>query len=218
MRWPTVLAVVLAAGVVYARPRPIPAPEGFGTGLVNCDHNKSWPKLHSCLQRGGNSVNELYALDGAKLVTVRGGTSSDSAALYLYLLRDGVWQRANVYSTINPTNELLSFGRMTKARGYKLEVGTVSTVTTTLGESWVGKVTLRRLLTTVCLDETGYCRSMFTRCDALVDGKTYWSFRGELSISQGSVVRVTGDTSRAGTICAPPRSMLTSEPFGDPLE
>ncbi|HSD87757.1 MAG TPA: hypothetical protein VLB44_09600 [Kofleriaceae bacterium] len=216
MRWPTVLVMLLAAGVVEARRRPVPDAD-FGSSGQSCDRNKSWPKLHSCLQRGGNSVNALYELDGAKLVSVRGGSSSDTAAVYLFLFREGVWQRANVYTTVNPTNEILTFGRMKKTRGYKLEVGTVSTVTTKLGENWVGKVTLRRLITTVCLDETGYCRSLFTQCDALIDGKALWSFRGQLAIDN-TKIQLSGDTSRAGTICAPPRSLFTAEPMGDPLE
>jgi len=211
--------MILAAGVVDARPRRVPDfDNSLGSSAQSCDRDKSWPKLHGCLQRGGNSVTELYDLDRAKLVTVRGGsTTNDTAAVYLFLLRDGVWQRANVYSTVNPTNEILSFGRMQKTRAYKLEVGTVSTVMTTLGENWVGRVTMRRLLTTVCLDDTGYCRSLFTQCDALIDGKTYWSFRGTLSIEKGAI-RVTGDASRAGALCAPPRSLFSEEPIGDPLE
>jgi hypothetical protein len=213
VRWPTVLVVVLVAGRVDARPRPVP---DFGTPTVSCDRGASWPKLHSCLQRGGNSVNELYDLDGAKLVTVRRATS-DTAAVYLFLLRDGVWQRANVYNSVNPTTEILSFGRMKKTRGYKLEVGTVSTIATALGEERVRKVTLRRLISTVCLDETGYCRSVFTQCDALIDGKAYWSFRGKLAIENTRIL-LTGDTTHAGTVCAPPRSLFSEEPIGDPLE
>jgi hypothetical protein len=77
-------------------------------------------------------------------------------------------------------------------------------------------VQLRRRTTTVCLD-SGNCTSMITSCDALVDGKTRWSFRGTLTFDHG-VFHITGDRTFAGQICAPNTSQFTPDVLGDPLE
>jgi hypothetical protein len=229
------LAVMALTSVAYAHPvdlerfddrdfvrgrKPRPKPERIPTPEEMCERNKSWAKLVKCLSKGGNTVKTLYDLGKGRLIAVQGNPSYDSAAVYLYTQQGARWQRMGGYFATNPTTEILSFARLKNENGYRLEQGQIFKSSALTGERFPGAdqtrvpVTLRRKTTSICLDN-GYCQTIISSCDALVDGKTRWSFHGTVLIDHGQV-RVKGDRSFAGQVCAPSPSQLSD--VGDVLE
>jgi hypothetical protein len=221
-RW-VVLVAVLATTLAEARPRrgdEIQNPFGErATPVDPCNSGQSWPKLQACLSRDGAIITVLYDLQGAKLISIRSKGSTESASVNLYVLRDNSWRRMAVSGSVGPTSEVLSFVRMKKQTGYRYDEGYVIPSSATLDARSQTRVPMifRRKLTTICFDN-GSCQQAYTACDGLVDGKTLWTFRGSLVVDHG-VVRVVGDRTFAGTVCAP-SSVQTSDPDagGDPLE
>ncbi|HUS32864.1 MAG TPA: hypothetical protein VMZ53_30390 [Kofleriaceae bacterium] len=233
-----VLASILMSGVAFAHPVRDPFDEPFDrddlirrkgskrklqpvrTPEELCERNKSWPKLVKCLAQGGNTVATMRDLGKGRLVSVKSNPSYDSTSVFIYTKQDGRWQRMSGYFATNATSEILSFERLKKENGYRLEQGQIFKSTAFSTERFPGAdqtrtpVTMRRKTTSICLDN-GYCQTFITSCDALVDGKTRWSFRGTLLIDHG-VVRMTGDRAYAGQVCAPAMSQLSN--VGDILE
>jgi len=196
------------------RPVHIPTPE------EQCERNKSWSKLVKCLSKAGAAVATLQDLGSGRLVSVKASTTIDAASVYLYVQKDGRWQRMPAFFQTNPTSELLSFSRLKTEKGYRVEQGLIYKSAVLVGERIVGmdqarvQISVRRQSTSICLDN-GVCQTVITACDALVDGKTRWSFRGKLLIDHG-FVRISGDPTFAGQACAPAPSQLST--VGDPLE
>jgi hypothetical protein len=185
-----------------------------------CERNTSWPKLVKCLGKGGNTVKTLFDVGKGRVVSVTGNPSYGSASVYVYTQRNNRWERMNAYFASNPSTEILSFERLKHENGYRLEQGSIMKSSAFTGERFPGaeqtrvQVTLRRKTTAICLDN-GYCQQLVTSCDALVDGKTRWSFRGTLRIDHGQV-RMSGDRAYAGQVCAPAPSQISD--LGDLLE
>jgi hypothetical protein len=206
------------------KPRKPPKPYRAPTPEELCERNKSWTKLVACLKKQGNNgtVTTMTDLGTARLVSVKSNPSYDNAAVYIYMQKSGRWQRLSGYFTINPSTAVLGFERLKKENGYRLEQGQVYKTTALIGEQarFVGAdqtrvpVTLRRKTTSVCLDN-GNCQTFITSCEALVDGKARWSFRGTLRVDHGAI-RMSGDRTYAGQVCAPSPSFMSDA--GDLLE
>jgi hypothetical protein len=153
---------------------------------------------------------------------VKASPSYDNASVYIYAQKGGRWNRLSGYFSISSTTEVLSFVRLKKENGYRLEQGQIYKTVAAVGEQqrFAGAdqtripVTMRRKNTTVCLDN-GYCQTFVTQCDALVDGKARWSFRGTLLIDHGNI-RLSGDRTYAGQVCGPAPSLMSD--VGDPIE
>lgn len=197
------------------RPVRQPTPEEL------CERNKSWSRLVACLKKDGNTVTILYDLHQGRLVSVKGNPSYDAATVYVYALKNGRWERLQGYFTSNANTEILDFARLKNENGYRLEQGSVYRSSAALNERpFVGSdntrvaVTVRRKMTSICLDN-GYCQTLVTSCDALVDGKARWSFRGQLLIDHGRVL-MNGDKTYAGQVCQPAPSQMST--IGDVLE
>lgn len=201
----------------HQRRRPVrqPTPEEL------CERNKSWLRLVACLKKGGNTVTVLTDLGTGRLVSIKGSPTYDAATVYIYAQKNGRWERLQGYFSTNASTEILGFARLKTENGYRLEQGTVFKSSAALNERpFVGAdttrvpVTVRRKVTSICLDN-GYCQTLVTSCDALVDGKARWSFRGQLLIDHGRVL-LRGDKTYAGQICQPAPSQMSE--VGDVLE
>jgi hypothetical protein len=210
--------VRLDRGKGQGRMRRMPPPQ---TPEQMCERNTSWPKLIKCLGKSGNKVKTLFDAGKGRLVSVETNPSYGSAAVFLYAQKNGRWNRQGLYlSTSTASSEILGFERLKHENGYRIEQGTVMRSAAFTGERFPGaqqtsvQVMLRRKTSSVCLDN-GYCQTFITSCDALVDGKTRWSFRGTLRIDHGQV-RMSGDPTYAGQVCAPSPSQLSD--VGDILE
>lgn len=234
------LASIVASGAVaYAHPVRDPFDElepfplnrdkgGKGRGHMKparvmtpeemCERNASWPKLVKCLGKGGLKVKTLYDRGTARLVSVE--SNATFASVFLYRQNKGRWERAGLYLSTSPAIEILSFERFKHENGYRIEQGSIMRSSAFTGGQFPGgpqtsvQVTLRRVTSSVCLDNN-YCQSIITSCEALVDGKTRWSFHGTLRIDHGQI-RMSGDPTYAGQICAPSSTQLSD--VGDVLE
>jgi hypothetical protein len=206
--------LVICASVADARPR---RPDFDAVvDLPRCDRAKSWAKLRTCLETRGVKVTVLFEVEGAKLVVVPERTSGETKPLRLFVQIGDDWQMTTFHGVENASNELLGFKRI--ADGYRIDQGQVFQSSATLGSPGTStRVWLRRRLTTICFSGTASCASLVTVCDAMIDGKTYWSFHGTLHAKNKSLM-IVGDNSRAGSHCMPARHVFSPEPVGDPLE
>lgn len=180
----------------------------------SCEQGKSWPKLRTCLERDHVRVTVLYEVTGAKLVALvtDGATSTP---LRLYVQSGELWKQASFFGVNNEASDLLAFKRIGDGQ-FRIDQGMLIQTSTVVGAPGTSqRVWLRRQLTTVCTGTA--CRALYTACEAMVDGKAYWSFRGTLH-AQGTAVFVVGDKSHAGGLCSPAPSTFRTEPVGDPLE
>lgn len=214
MRLGLVLLAIFTA-MADARPRR-PPPDLEPEDLPRCDRGKTWPQIRTCLERRGANVSTLFEADGAKLVAIPDRTSGDAKPMRLYVQIGDEWQATSYSATDTAVSELLRFKRI--AAGYRIDQGQLVHSSVTLGTPGTSvRVWLRRRLSTVCFAGTTVCRTIITACDAMIDGKTYWSFRGTLHEKDKSLF-VVGDKSRAGAHCAPSRPTFRDEPLGEPLE
>jgi hypothetical protein len=216
MRGLGVLLLVLGSAVVHARPsshRDLKGP--FRADTTSCEASKIWSKVTACLARQGSTVSVLYEIEGAKLLSLRYAPRADST-LNLYLLDNGMWRRQSFYAATNANSELLSF-KPTEHAGYRLDVGMATATSVMIDEVSPTKALLKRIVTTECRRGSG-CRTMVTSCDVLVDGRAYWSFRGTIVWSEGTTVKIAGDTRFSGKLCTPAKTLLAPAPVGDPLE
>jgi hypothetical protein len=204
MRW---LVLLLLAGVADAkppRPREIQDPFYDEDTTNACERHKYWEGVKTCLERSG-TLTILHEADGAKLVRMSFASMRDHAVIYLYARRADKWWRGNLYTTLNPTTELLSFSKLDG--GYRIDIGTIARTSAIFDGVSAQRVVLQRRNSTVCDGQGTNCRTLMTACDAYVGGKAYWSFRGTIAFS-GKTAMLAGDTSRGGRLCTPPKSVM----------
>jgi hypothetical protein len=212
-------AVLVVVGMATAHAHPVRI-DGLNDPFARtspCEVSKVWSKVTSCLARQGYKISVLHETDDAKLVALRGDRATD-ATLGLYMFQHGAWTRQGFYASTNANTELLAFERSDKA-GYRMDIGTTMSTNVQVEEGVPRPAILRRIFTTECRTRGG-CRTIFTSCDVLVDGRAFWAFRGRLIWAGNGQVRVAGDTRIAGMLCTPPKSLISplDDERGDPLE
>lgn len=202
--------LAICASVADARPRRPPPDLDEFEEPRRCDRKRTWAEMRKCL---GANATVLHEDDGAKLVATANGSTK---SMRLYVLIDGSWRLSTYSGADDATSELLAFKRI--AVGYRVDEGRVLQSLARIDAAGSSvRVWLRRRLSTVCFAGTVVCRTVITACDALVDGKSYWSFHGTLH-EKDKTLFVVGDKSRAGAHCVPSRPTFRDEPVGDPLE
>jgi hypothetical protein len=194
MRW-LVACLLLVSATARAERIVIMEPPVVHT----CRQAPSWPRLVACLAKVGKP-QVVRAIDHVRLVRLAGSPASGDS-LYLYVERGGQWQLGGMFDGGDHT-ELLAFDPLTVGRhvGYRLDIGATSHVSVSLdGVSSVPAVLMTRRAV-LCSGDNRSCTDVTTACDVIVYGRTFWSFRGALTI-EGNELRLVGERRMAGPLC-----------------
>ncbi|HUS32863.1 MAG TPA: hypothetical protein VMZ53_30385 [Kofleriaceae bacterium] len=186
-----------------------------------CGTAESWDKVMKCLERFGTPKLER-SVDGAKLVGIA-YPKFNVPGLYLYRSVGKRWVIAGMFEAIG-TFDVRGFSRPTIAKhtGYRFDVGVVQSETS---DETSSANEVRRKVSVFCDGGTYRCTEVTTSCERLLDGRATETFRGKLAI-KGDIAKVTGDRSRAGTMCDVPDELqldfaqvnrIPAMPIGDPL-
>ena len=163
-----------------------------------CRSGPTWPVVDSCLKKIGK-LAVLRDTPDAKLVTV------GDDGVYLYVRNAKLWVLGGMYE-VSPIAVIdLHPVTINKHAGYRVDLGVQ--VVTTVGLDEVGGVAMATIRTTHALfcSGDGYrCADALTQCDVLVHGKSYFVFRGHLTVESENIVHVDGDRTRAGAACSGP--------------
>jgi hypothetical protein len=214
------LLVIAATGVASAHPAPhmrrpppnrddlldMPAvepPDPCGTG-------KTWKQIDTCLKKQGDA-KIVYDTPAAKVVQIPFGGGTAASRLWLFIQTEkGPWIRASYTGYTNPQTELLGIAAYSAevGAGLRVDIGNTARTSFSIDQGAVARGILRRVNTTVCLPTGWVCRTITTACDAYVQGHLLWSFQAELVWKPAIGLRLHVDTSHAGGMCMPLKSMI----------
>jgi hypothetical protein len=166
-----------------------------------CPGNDDWAKVAQCIGRQG-SFKIVRDEPNAKLVHITAQSRLAGLALYTRATRDKRW-RFTGDMRMDHDHELLDVRRMSYGprTGYRIDVGISYPMTFSVDtESFVQGVSRHRIAM-LCIDGNIGCVQVMTSCDALVQGKALYTFRGKL-VYEGRQLEVVGDRRNAGPYCA----------------
>jgi hypothetical protein len=175
-----------------------------------CGTGKTWKQVAACLKKQGGA-KIVYDTPTAKVVQIPFGGGTDASRLWLFIQTEkGPWIRASYSGYTNPQTELLGVTPYTAevAAGLRVDIGNTVRTSFSSEQGAVTRGILRRVNTTVCLPTGWICRTITTACDAYVHGHLLWSFQAQIVWKAASGLRLRVDTSHAGGMCTPAKSMI----------
>lgn len=207
-RW--ILALLLVGSTADAERVVIRGPALAFT----CPSLQTWDAVASCIKQRGWTWKVWRTVGRAKLVEVNApadpfeATHAQEPDIALYVQQaDGHWQLGGLYEIGTEVQyEMIDLQPMTIAHtnGYRFEVGTRMVTSTTL-DSVTARPSIILLKHVFYCNGTDYrCTEVVPSCDALVDGRVYSTFHGEIVLTDRQV-RVIGDGTLAEPICLGPQ-------------
>ncbi len=161
----------------------------------NCRSAPTWSQLEICLKKI-DKITVLRDTADAKLVVV------GDLGTYLYLKRPQAWQLGGSYEGGPVVLIDLHAVTINKHLGYRIDLGTQLVTEIAVDDNGGAEpATIRSVHTLFCSGDGYNCVDALTRCDAIVHGKSYFVFRGTLTVEDQNIVHVVGDRTRSGPTC-----------------
>ena len=174
-----------------------------------CREAENWEKVTKCLEKFGKPKIERTT-SNAKLVSIS-SSRFRIPGLYVYRQVGKKWVIAGMHE-MSGTFEVFGFSNPTigKRSTYRFDVGVIDEVAT---PSDGMRAIVKQSISLFCAGDSYFCAYAVTSCDYLVEGRARETFRGKLTIKNGSA-RIAGDRSRIGTYCTAPEEIeiVTGEP------
>jgi len=199
VRW-LALLIVLLAGEASARKIVISEPP-----IVRaCPGGASWSAVETCLGKQG-TMSIVKTLPKAKLVRLLqsdGSNKKYDAGVYLYVEQaKGAWRMGGMYDGSPYTVIDLLPLTIGKHDGYRLDIGQFQRSSISIDGVTSVAVILSTRRTLFCAGDRYGCADATASCDVLIEGRTWFTFRGTFVFEKGQV-RVVGDRKYAGPACA----------------
>lgn len=167
----------------------------------SCRQAPTWDLVATCLGKLG-TVAVVRSLPDAKIATLAGGT--EAVVLYTFQKAQRRWVLGGLYEGGAQVLDARAIVVGTHA-GYQIDLGLDSPIAISVDDSGtatpVGRLRARHAL--FCGGAGNYrCAEAVVQCEASAHGRTYFTFRGTLSLGTPNEVQIAGDRSRAGGMCA----------------
>jgi hypothetical protein len=166
-----------------------------------CREAESWEKLTKCLEKFGKPKIERE-LANARLISIT-STNFRVPGLYLYRQIGKKWLIAGMHE-MSGAFEVFGFSNPTihKRNSYRFDVGVIDETS-----SDGGRAIVKQSISMFCTGDSYFCAYVVTSCDYFVDGRARETFRGKLTIKDGTA-RVAGDRTRSGNYCSAPEEIV----------
>lgn len=178
----------------------------------SCPGNTSWTTTATCLERFG-TPKLVRSQPDLRLVQLHGRAGDDmTSGFYLYVLRDGAWRVGGMLQGRDYTFVAMTTPRIDGHVMYRFDVRHAVDEEVSLDGVSSRPAHVQQQLAVFCAGTNQFCTPVVTSCDVFVGGKSYWAFRGKLVHAEREL-RVVGDRSKAGGLCAQDETVLLD--FGD---
>jgi hypothetical protein len=180
-----------------------------------CPRVKSWQDLTGCLTKHGWGARVERTIGKAKLLRldVQNGSTRIDNMLALYIEDAKGVHLGGMYAIAADDASMRSFVLAAEELTVKAHTG----IRIDLGEERpssvsIDDITARSAVQLVrhslyCSGLSWECADITTACDVLVDGKTYWTFRGNVTIKDNMIL-VAGNRDLAGSCTSNPSQFL----------
>jgi hypothetical protein len=175
----------------------------------SCPMAKSLDAIAACIKQHGWTSKIVHAFGHARLFDVNAPMDPFERAherdpdLALYVQQGGVWVLGGLFEPGSSTAyELLDAQELTigHTHGYRIEVGTTTEMSVSLDTlTTVPMVELVKYVL-YCSGTSFRCTQVVPACDALIEGRVYATFHGDVRIADREV-RVDGDSTLASPLC-----------------
>lgn len=217
VRWLVALGLV-AVTAASAHAKPVLRERDVFDRLapVPCAKGKTWPLVMRCLTKAYKAQKATAAVvfDKTTLKVVTATFADDVRELVVYTQVDAAdWHRTSLTVRANRLSDIVRIEAFQTPQGESVRIDAGMSVRTSflIAPGSVVRGVVRRRTSHVCFPGSLSCRSLVTTCEAYAHGKVYWLFHGEPVWHPTLGLRMRGNGSLGGSVCAPLSSLLVDD-------